>query len=337
MKAYEVKPGAASLADLIAVERPEPKASAGEVVIRVRAASLNARDQGIVAGRYRFGAATKPTVPLSDGAGEIIAVGAGVTRFKVGDRVMHTFRRGWIDGPYHPDHVGESMGLPLDGMLAEQVLADAADCVRVPDHLSYEEAACLPCAGVTAWHALMEKKALLPGDTVLLIGTGGVAIFGLQFAKLTGARAIVVSSSDAKLERATTLGADGGVNYKTHADWDKEVMRLTGGRGVDHVVEVGGATLPKSIGALATGGYIHAIGFVAGPQPTFSASDFVRRDGHLDGIMVGSRAMFERMNAAISVAKMKPVIDKVFTFAQARLAYEYQRSPDLFGKVVISI
>ncbi len=337
MKAYEVKPGAASLDDLIAVERPEPKAGAGEVVIRVRAASLNARDQGIVAGRYRFGAATKPTVPLSDGAGEVIAIGAGVTRFKPGDRVMHTFRRGWIDGPYHPDHVGESMGLPLDGMLAEQVLANAQDCVRVPDHLSYEEASCLPCAGVTAWHALMEKKALLPGDTVLLIGTGGVAIFGLQFAKLTGAKAIVVSSSDAKLERAKTLGADDGVNYKTHPEWDKEVMRLTDGRGVDHVIEVGGATIPKSIGSLATGGYVHAIGFVAGPQPTFSASDFVRRDGHLDGIMVGSRVMFERMNAAIAVAKMKPVVDKVFTFAQARLAYEYQRSPDLFGKVVISI
>ena len=337
MKAYEVKPGAASLDDLIAVERPEPKAGTGEVVIRVRAASLNARDQGIVAGRYRFGAATKPTVPLSDGAGEVIAIGAGVTRFKPGDRVMHTFRRGWIDGPYHPDHVGESMGLPLDGMLAEQVLANAQDCVRVPDHLSYEEAACLPCAGVTAWHALMEKKALLPGDTVLLIGTGGVAIFGLQFAKLTGAKAIVVSSSDAKLKRAKTLGADDGVNYKTHPEWDKEVMRLTDERGVDHVIEVGGATIPKSIGSLATGGYVHAIGFVAGPQPTFSASDFVRRDGHLDGIMVGSRVMFERMNAAIAVAKMKPVVDKVFTFAQARLAYEYQRSPDLFGKVVISI
>ena len=337
MKAYEIKPGAQSLDDLIAVERPEHTARAGEVVIRVRAASLNARDQGIVNGRYRFGAATKPTVPLSDGAGDVISVGSGVTRFKIGDRVMHTFRRGWIDGPYHPDHVGESMGLPLDGMLAEQVLADERDCVRVPDHLSFEEAACLPCAGVTAWHALMEKKPLLPGETVLLIGTGGVAIFGLQFAKLTGAKAIVISSSDAKLARARELGADGVVNYKAHPDWEKEVMRRTDGRGVDHVVEVGGATLPKSIGSLATGGYVHAIGFVAGPQPTFSASDFVRRDAHLDGIMVGSRAMFERMNAAISVAKMKPVVDKVFTFAQARLAYEYQRSPDLFGKVVISI
>jgi NADPH:quinone reductase-like Zn-dependent oxidoreductase len=218
MKAYEVKPGAASLDDLIAVERPDLKAGPGEVVIRVRAASLNARDQGIVSGRYRFGAATKPTIPLSDGAGEVISVGSGVTRFKIGDRVMHTFRRGWIDGPYHPDHVGDSMGLPLDGMLAEQVLAYEGDCVRVPDHLSDEEAACLPCAGVTAWHALMEKKALLPGDTVLLLGTGGVAIFGLQFAKLTGARAIVVSSSDAKLDRAKKLGADGGVNYKTHPD-----------------------------------------------------------------------------------------------------------------------
>jgi len=187
MKAYELKPDAKGLDDLIAVERPEPKAGAGEVVIRVRAASLNARDQGVAAGRYRGGAVTKPTIPLSDGAGEVIAVGPGVTRVKLGDRVMHTFRKNWIDGPYHPDHIGETMGLPLDGMLAEQVLANEADCVRVPDHLSDEEAACLPCAGVTAWHALMEKKALRPGETVLLIGTGGVAIFGLQFAKLAGA------------------------------------------------------------------------------------------------------------------------------------------------------
>lgn len=337
MKAYELKVGATGLDDLIAVERPDPKPGAREVVIRVRAASLNARDQGVVSGRYRGAGTTKPTIPLSDGAGEIISVGAGVKRFKTGDRVMHTFRKSWIDGPYHPDHVGESMGLPLDGMLAEQVLANEQDCVRVPDHLSNEEAACLPCAGVTAWHALMEKKALLPGETVLLIGTGGVAILGLQFAKLAGAKAIVVSSSDAKLKRAQDLGAVGGVNYKTHPDWEKDVMGLTDGRGVDHVVEVGGATLPHSIGALATGGYIHAIGFVAGQQPSFTASDFVRRDGHLDGIMVGNRAMFERMCAAIAGAKMVPVVDKVFTFAQARLAYEYQRSPDLFGKVVIAI
>jgi NADPH:quinone reductase-like Zn-dependent oxidoreductase len=337
MKAYELKPDAKGLDDLIAVERPEPKAGAGEVVIRVRAASLNARDQGVAAGRYRGGAVTKPTIPLSDGAGEVIAVGPGVTRVKLGDRVMHTFRKNWIDGPYHPNHIGETMGLPLDGMLAEQVAASEQDCVAVPDHLSDEEAACLPCAGVTAWHALMEKKALRPGETVLLIGTGGVAIFGLQFAKLAGAKAIVVSSSDQKLARARELGADGGVNYKTHADWEKEVLRLTGGRGVDHVVEVGGATLPRSIASLAIGGHIHAIGFVAGQQPSFTASDFVRRDGHLDGIMVGSRAMFERMNAAISAAKMKPVVDKIFTFQTARLAYEYQRSPDLFGKVVITI
>jgi NADPH:quinone reductase-like Zn-dependent oxidoreductase len=190
---------------------------------------------------------------------------------------------------------------------------------------------------VTAWHALMEKKPLLPGETVLLIGTGGVAIFGLQFAKLAGAKAIVISSSDAKLTRALDLGAESGVNYRTPPEWQTEVMRLTNGRGVDHVVEVGGATLPHSIGALATGGYIHAIGFVAGQQPTFTASDFVRRDGHLDGIMVGNRVMFERMCAAISVAKMKPVIDRVFPFAEARAAYEYQSSPALFGKVVIKI
>jgi len=337
MKAYELKPGATSLDDLIAVERPEPKAGPGEVVIRVRAASLNARDQGIALGRYRAGAVKNATIPLSDGAGEIIAVGAGVSRFKTGDRVMHTFRKGWIDGPYRPANLGDTMGMPLDGMLAEQVLADERDCVRVPDHLSFEEAACLPCAGVTAWHALMEKKPLLPGDNVLLIGTGGVSAFGLQFAKLAGAKAFVISSSDVKLARAQGLGADGGVNYKTHPDWDAEVMRLTGGRGVDHVVEVGGETLPRSIAALAIGGNIHSIGFVSGRQPTFESPGFVNKDATLDSIMVGNRAMFERMNAAIAAGRMKPVVDKVFSFAQARLAYEYQRSPELFGKVVIAI
>jgi NADPH:quinone reductase-like Zn-dependent oxidoreductase len=250
---------------------------------------------------------------------------------------MHTFRKGWIDGPYRPGNLGGTMGVPLDGMLAEQVLAHERDCVRVPDHLSFEEAACLPCAGVTAWHALMEKKPLLPGDNVLLIGTGGVSIFGLQFAKLAGAKAFIISSSDVKLARAQDLGADGCVNYKTHPDWDAEVMRLTNGHGVDHVVEVGGETLPRSIAALAVGGHIHSIGFVSGRQPTFESPNFVQKDATLDSIMVGNRAMFERMNAAITVGRMKPVVDKVFSFAQARLAYEYQRSSELFGKVVIAI
>jgi NADPH:quinone reductase-like Zn-dependent oxidoreductase len=337
MRAYALKPDASSHDDLIAVERSEPTPGAGEIVIRVRAAALNARDQGIAAGRYRGGAVKVATIPLSDGAGEVTTIGAGVTRFAIGDRVMPCFQKGWLDGPYRADYQGNTLGLPHDGMLAEYALAHERDCVRVPDHLSFEEAACLPCAGVTAWHALMEKKALRPGETVLLIGTGGVSIFALQFAKLTGARAIVISSSDAKLERARALGADGGVNYKTHPEWNSEIMRLTHGRGVDHVVEVGGATVPRSIAALAMGGYIHAIGFVAGQQPTVTMSDFVRRDGHLDGIMVGSRAMFDRMTAAIIQAKLKPVVDRVFSFDQARLAYEYQRSPDLFGKVVITI
>lgn len=337
MKAYELKVGAKGLDDLVQVERPDPKPGAREVLIHVRAASLNARDQGVASGRYRGGSVTRPTIPLSDGAGEIIAIGEGVTRFKIGDRVMHTFRKSWLDGPYHPDRIGGTMGSPFDGMLTEQAVAHEQDCVRVPEHLSYEEAACLPCAGVTAWHALMEKKAVLAGESVLLIGTGGVSIFGLQFAKLAGAKAIVTSSSDAKLKRARELGADSGVNYKTTPDWDAEVLKLTGGRGVDHVVEVGGATLPYSIGALAVGGHIHSIGFVSGQQPTFASPGFVSKDATLDSIMVGNRAMFERMAAAISLAKLKPVVDRVFPFEEARAAYEYQSSPALFGKVVIKI
>ncbi len=337
MRAYELKPGASGLDALAQVERPDPKPGPGEVVVRMRAASLNARDQGVMSGRYRGGAIKRATIPLSDGAGEVIALGEGVTRFKIGERVTPTFQRGWLDGPHRRDYRGQTLGNPLDGTLAEQVAVHEINLVRVPDHLGFEEAACLPCAGVTAWHALFERTPLRAGQSVLLIGAGGVSIFGLQFAKLAGARAYIISSSDDKLERARKLGANGTVNYRTTAEWDVEIMKLTNGEGVDHVIEVGGATLPRSIAALATGGQIHLLGFVSGQQPTFRAPDFVMKYATLDSILVGSRAMFERMNAAISEAKTKPVIDRVFDFKDARAAYEYQASPALFGKVVIRI
>jgi NADPH:quinone reductase-like Zn-dependent oxidoreductase len=336
MRAYELATGATSLDALKLVERPDPKPGPREILVRVHAASLNARDQGVAHGRYRGGAVQRPTIPLSDGAGEVVALGDNATRFKPGERVMACFQRGWIDGPYKAEYRG-ALGSPHDGMLAELITSHENDLVRVPDHLSYEEAATLPCAAVTAWHALMERTPLLAGQSVLLIGTGGVSIFGLQFAKLAGARAYVVSSSDDKLARVRTLGADGTVNYRTTQEWDAEILKLTNGAGVDHVVEVGGATLPRSIAALALCGHIHAIGFVSGQQPTFSAPAFVSKYATLDGIMVGSRGMFERMNAAIATAKMKPVIDRVFDFKEARAAYEYQASPALFGKVVIRV
>lgn len=335
MRAYEMTPGATSIDALKLVERADPKPGPGEIIVRVRATSLNARDQGIVRGRYRV-PVQAPTIPLSDGAGEVIALGEGVTRFNRGDRVMACFQRGWLDGPYRPEYRG-ALGVPHDGMLAELVAIHESNAVHVPAHLSYEEAACLPCAAVTAWHALMEKAPLRAGQNVLAIGTGGVAIFAIQFARVAGARPFVVSSSDDKIARAVALGASCGVNYKTTPEWDAEILKLTNGVGVDHVVEVGGATLPRSIAALAMGGHIHAIGFVSGQQPTFNAPAFVSKYATLHGIMVGSRGMFERMNAAIAEAKMKPVIDRVFAFEDARAAYEYQASPALFGKVVIRV
>jgi len=312
MRAYELKAGATSLDGLALVERPDPTPGPGEALIRIGAASLNARDQGVASGRYRGGAIKRDTIPLSDGAGEVIALGDGAKRFKIGDRVMATFQRGWLDGPYRREYRGQTLGSPHDGMLAEQAVAHESNLVAVPAHLSFEEAACLPCAGVTAWHALMERTPLKAGQSVLLIGTGGVAIFGLQFAKMIGARAYIISSSDEKLARARKLGADGTVNYRSTSEWDAEILKLTDDIGVDHVIEVGGATLPRSISALALCGSIHAIGFVSGQEPSFRAPDFVMKFATLDGILVGSRAMFERMNAAMSETKMKPVIDRVF-------------------------
>ena len=336
MRAWEVQMGSTSLDGLKLITRPDPKPGASEVVIRVRAASLNARDQGIMKGRYGGGAITKPTIPLSDGAGEIVALGSDVTRFKTGDRVMAIFNSGWVDGPNRPENRGKALGGPLDGMLTELALADERDLVAVPEHLNFGEAACLPCAGVTAWHALMEKQPLVSGESVLVIGTGGVAIFGIQFAKMIGATAYAVSSSDDKLARAKSIGLTAGVNYKTNPEWQTEIVKLSGG-GVTHVIEVGGQTLPKSIAAMGLGGHIHMIGFVSGQQPTFAAPDFVRKMGTIDGLLVGNRTMFERMCAAISMTKLKPVIDRSFAFDDAKAAYEYQASPDLFGKVVITI
>jgi NADPH:quinone reductase-like Zn-dependent oxidoreductase len=336
MRAWEVQQGSTSLDGLKLVSRPDPKPGAGQVVVRVRAASLNARDQGIMKGRYGGGAITKATIPLSDGAGEVVALGDGVSRFKSGDKVMAIFNVGWIDGPNRPENRGRTLGGPLDGMLTELALCEERDLVAMPDYLSFEEAACLPCAGVTAWHALFEKQPLIAGESVLVIGTGGVAVFGIQFAKMIGAQAFAVSSSDDKLQRAKKIGLTAGVNYKTTPEWQGEIVKLSGG-GVTHVIEVGGQTLPKSIASMALGGHIHMIGFVSGQQPTFAAPEFVRKMGTIDGLLVGSRAMFERMCAAISAHKLKPVIDRTFAFDEAKKAYEYQSSPDLFGKVVITI
>src|SRR5579862_3534764 len=264
MKVYEVRKGSTTLEGLARAERPDPQPGWHEVLIRVRAVSLNYRDHMVVVGRYIGGAVNRDTIPCSDGAGEVVAVGPGVTRFKTGDRVAGTFFQVWPDGPRAKLY--PALGVPLDGTLAEYVTLQEEGVVAIPPGLSFEEAATLPCAGVTAWSALMVLgNRIKPGDTVLCLGTGGVSTNAMQFAKAAGAKVIITSSSDEKLAQARRLGAWEGVNYKTHPDWQKEVSRLTGGRGVDCVVEVGGiGTLGRSYESLGFGGKIALIGFLGG-------------------------------------------------------------------------
>jgi NADPH:quinone reductase-like Zn-dependent oxidoreductase len=334
MKAYVMPPGCKSVDDLKVVDRPDPKPGPGHVVVGVRAASLNFRDQAIVVGQY-LQAITRDTTPLSDGAGEVIAVGEGVIGLKVGDAVAGTFSQpdpaGPAGGPALP------MGLPLDGMLAEQVLMHEVGAIKLPRGYSFEEGACLPCAGVTAWHCLMAAgRPIKPGDTVLVLGTGGVSIWGLQFAKAAGCRVIATTSRDAKAQRLQALGADAVVNYKTHDDWDKQVMGLTDGRGVDVVIEVGGAgTLQRSYNALARGGKIGLIGVLT--QGTSNPHTLMMKGGSLHGIFVGDRGLFEQMNRGIDANGIKPLIDKVFPFEAAKDAFRHQQSGDFMGKIVISV
>jgi NADPH:quinone reductase-like Zn-dependent oxidoreductase len=336
MQVYEVEKGSTSLDGLRQAERPEPQPGPREVLIRVRATSLNYRDHMVVTGRY-FSAVERDTIPLSDGAGEVVSTGAGVTRFKAGDRVASTFFQVWTDGPrtkFYP-----ALGVPLDGALAEYVALHEDGVVAIPPALSFEEAATLPCAGVTAWSALMVLgNRVKPGDTVLCLGTGGVSTHALQFAKAAGAKVIITSSSDEKLAQARELGAWETINYKSHPEWHKEVARLTGGRGVDCVIEVGGiGTLAQSYEAIGFGGKIALIGFLAGPAGEQSPYGLMMKGGSLHGIGVGSTAMFEDMNRAIEANRIKPIVGKVFPFDQAAEAFRQFAAGDFFGKVVITV
>ncbi len=337
MKVYEVQKGATSLDGLRLAERRLPHPGSHQVLIRVRAASLNYRDQMVVTGNYFGGPVTRDLVPLSDGAGEVTAVGEAVTRFKTGDRVCGAFFQGWISGPMTERH--PALGSPLDGTLAEYIVLNEEGVVAMPNTLSFEEAATLPCAAVTAWNALtVSGKPVKPGETVLCLGTGGVSMAGLLFARMAGARVIVTSSSDEKIKRACALGASDGVNYKRYPDWQKEVTQLTGGRGADHILENGGAgSLNKSFEACAFGGKVALIGFLAGREGDINPAILMMKSGSMIGIGVGSRSMFEDMNRAIDVNKIKPVVDKVFPFEKAADAYRCQASGDFVGKVVITI
>jgi NADPH:quinone reductase-like Zn-dependent oxidoreductase len=335
MKAYEIVKGATSLEGLRRAERPDPKPGPYDVVARMKAAALNYRDHAIITGKYRYNL-DHDTIPLSDGAGEVVAVGASVTRFKPGDRVIPTFFQAWIDGA--PPKNRGALGAPLDGTLAELVSLHEDGWVAMPASLSFEEAATLPCAGPTAWNALMNAgRPIKPGDIVLSLGTGGVSTFALQFAHAAGARVIVTSSSDEKIARMRKLGASNGVNYKTHPDWEKEVLALTGGSGVDCVIENGGmGTLARSFQCVGWMGKVALIGVLAGPDGQANPHDLMFKSASLQGIGVGSRASLEQLIRAIEVNGIKPVVDRTFPFDQALEAFRLQASGNFIGKIVIT-
>ncbi len=303
-----------------------------EVLVRMKAASLNFRDLLIAKGLYSRNLKL-PLVPLSDGAGEVVEVGSNVTRFKKGDRVTPIFMQKWIGGQLHKEAGRSALGGAIDGVLQNEALFHEEGLVRIPEHLSYEEAATLPCAALTAWNALFESGLVKPGNTVLTLGTGGVSIFALQFAKAAGARVIITSSSDEKLQRARELGAHIGINYRTTPDWEKLVLKAQPD-GVEHVIEVGGAgTLPRSVKALRPGGQISMIGRLTDGQ--FDPTSLLMKGARLQGIFVGSREMFEHMNHAIELHQIKPVIDQVFPVDQIKEALEALESGSHFGKIVL--
>jgi len=337
MRAYQLPKGGAGIESVVETERPDPKPGHRQVLVKVKACSLNFRDIGIVRGSYRM-PVRENVIPLSDGAGEVIEVGPGVTRVKTGDRVAGNFFQRWPGGEPSPDTHASALGGGIDGMLADYAVLEEDGVVKIPPHLSLQEGATLPCAGVTVWNAMMEHAKLKAGDTILLQGTGGVSIFGLQFAHAMGIRAIVTSSSDEKLKRAKALGAAFGINYKTTPEWDKAAMEFTGGIGVDHVVEVGGAaTLTRSFGALRVGGKVSMIGGLSGGATELNPGLIFSRRANVQGISVGSTQMFLAMNRAIEANGIKPVIDKVFAFADAQAAYKHMASAAHFGKIVISL
>ncbi|HUR52848.1 MAG TPA: NAD(P)-dependent alcohol dehydrogenase [Gemmataceae bacterium] len=332
MKAFAVRTGF-GLDRLGFIDLPEPSAGPGRVLVRVRAASLNFRDLLLAKGQYNP-RLKLPRVLGSDAAGEVVAVGEGVTRAKAGDRVAGCFLPSWIDGPITDAVAKPTYGSEIDGVLTELVAMPEAGAVPIPEGLSFVEAATLPCAGVTAWNAL---TGCGPGTTVLLQGTGGVSIFALQFAKALGARVLITSGHDDKLARAIELGADAGVNYRTNPDWDKWAREQTGGSGVDLVVEVGGAgTLERSAKAVKLGGHIALIGVLAGVG-AFNPISVLMKAITVRGIFVGSRAMFEAMKETIVGKGIHPVVDRVFPFDQCAEAFRHLESGAHFGKVVVEI
>jgi NADPH:quinone reductase-like Zn-dependent oxidoreductase len=333
MRSYHVNSGA-GIDGLSITQHDDPIPGPGQVLVAVRATSLSFRELMVLRGDYVL--PVKPdVVPVSDGAGEVVAVGPGVSTARVGDRVTATLFPSWQDGPFGVEHLPQRGG-SLDGMLTELALVDESALVPIPDHLSYEEAATLPCAAVTAWNALTGgDSSLRPGQTLVTQGSGGVSLFALQFAKALGARVIATTSSPAKATRLAELGADEVIDYQAEPDWPGKVRELTGGRGADRIVDVAGL-LEQSLKAVTTAGHVACVGFVSDTAPPIDPRTLFASGATLRAVAVGSRAQFLAMNRAIEVNRLHPVIDQVFTFDNAPDAYRYYASGKAFGKVVIS-
>ncbi|MDH3229912.1 MAG: NAD(P)-dependent alcohol dehydrogenase [Alphaproteobacteria bacterium] len=334
MKAWEIV-SAGGVDALELNERKSPAPGPGEVLVRMRSNSINYRDLSTILDPEARGL-PYPRIPNSDGAGEVVAVGPGVTRWNQGDRVVGCFFQDWPAGAISARAMATALGGPVDGVLAEEAVLREGGLVGVPHHMSFEEAACLPCAALTAWNCLIAGGGMKAGDTVLLLGTGGVSISALQLCVMAGARAIVTSSSDAKLERARGLGACETINYARTPAWAKRVLELTDGRGADHVLEVGGpGTMEQSIEAVRVGGHIAYVGVLTGGA--INPVSIMRKSARLQGVYVGSRAMFEDMNRALAAHELRPVIDRTFVFADARDAFHHMQAAGHFGKIVITI
>ena len=333
MKVFELT--GQGLGSLSLAERPAPTPGPRELLVRVRAASLNYRDLAVAG--HGYGNFPRPLIPLSDGAGEVVALGPGSARFAVGDRVVLGYIPDWVAGPPTEAATRRRLGGPLDGTAAELIAISEEAAVAIPAHLSFGEAATLPIAGVTAWRALFEISRVQPGETVVIQGTGGVSLFALTLARLAGATPIVTSSSDAKLARATALGAAHGINYRTTPAWDAQVRALTGGRGADHVIDVaGGPSLDRSIGAVRLGGTVVLVGFVTGAATSLDLTAAIRRAVRLESLSGGSRHSLEALVAALAAHRARPVIDRVFAFDELPAALAHLASGGPFGKVVVT-
>ncbi|MBV6492355.1 MAG: alcohol dehydrogenase [Turneriella sp.] len=337
MKAYVLE-NSFGIENIRLAEQEVADLSAHEIRVAVKAVSLNFRDYLMVTGNYNP-RLKLPLIPLSDGAGEVVAVGERVTRFKVGDRVMPSFSQNWIGRrPLSDDMRKNTLGGPLDGTARELMNVPEWAAVEIPQHLTYEEAATLPCAALTAWSALVTLNHVSPGEYVVVLGTGGVSMFALQFAKMMGAKVIATSSSNEKLKRAGDLGADFFINYKEKPDWAKEVRKITKMRGADHIVEVGGAgTLEQSIRAVRMDGVISLIGVLAGSSKELNLLPILMQNVRMQGVLVGGREGFEAMCTAVSETQMKPAVDKIFGFSELPDALRYLKTGSHFGKVVVGL